>query len=59
MKTEAHYGAKIHEVLNQTLLRKLTLKEYSSIVKNTQNLLQASRENQKQILFDVLEKLKD
>jgi len=59
METEAHYGAKIHKVLNQTLSRKLTLKEYSSIVENMQNLLQASRENQKQILIEVMEKLKN
>ena len=59
MTKEAYYGGKIHKVLNQTPYRKLTLREYYSVVENIQNLVQASRENQKQILIDVMEKLKD
>lgn len=55
-KTEGYYGGKIHNILNNTLHRKLTLKEYSSVVENIQNLLVTCRQNEKDILVEIMEK---
>jgi len=38
-------GGKIHETLNNTRTRKLTLKEYTKLVENIQKMIELEREN--------------
>ena len=57
-KSEAYYGGQIHKVLNNTIHRKLTLKEYMSVVENIQDLVEVSREKQKNVLIECIEKMR-
>jgi hypothetical protein len=57
-RSEAYYGGQIHKVLNNTIYRKLTIKEYMSVVENIQDLVEASRERQKDILIECIEKMR-
>lgn len=54
---EAYYGGKVHKVLNNTLSRKLTLREYENLVRNIQNMLEAARQSEKNILIEVMEQM--
>lgn len=35
---EENYGSEIHKVLNQTIFRKLTMKEYMNVVDNLKGI---------------------
>lgn len=55
---EEQYGSKIHKVLNQTIFRKLTMKEYMSVVDNIQGLLESARESEKKRMIEVVESIR-
>lgn len=54
-KDEKYYGGKIHKILNLTLERKLTWKEYKRVIENIQNLLVASRKNSENVVEQIVQ----
>lgn len=47
---QAEIGAKVHEILNSTIHRKLTIKEYQTVIERIDLLLSKQREEVKQQL---------